>query len=349
MPHVWGWTFSPTIRVVAIESPRRANRTGLLPKAPAAASCWCWEGVRPVTPDGTAWRGGGGGGEQQHAGGEAGGQGGEHPGPPRPDGAPADGELHQLGGEHGQHEGHRRAEQEERPAHHAHPGRGHHQDHRPVPQVEAVGDLPDVDQRGAAQHPGGEPGGRLHHPEDDQADHHVGQEEAAPVGEGGALVEPDPLDGEAGRRRHHQDRHPPPPRAGGGRGPVGQGDGHHRPDQQVLGAGVGAVVEAAGVGARVVEEPHLHRRGRRRHHGERQQGPERPAPLEHPHHHQRPDQVELLLDGQGPGVEQRGGHRGDGEVALPRLDLVPVPHVEEGGQGVDPEGRPGAAGATSQA
>ena len=83
-------------------------------------------------------------------------------------------------------------------------------------------------------------------------------------------------------------------------------------------------------------------------------GDERPADVLHPprpeaqddDHHQRPQQVELLLHGQAPQVAQRGEVAGRG-VPLADPDLVPVGHVGEPGdhvaaqltEGIAPEHR----------
>ena len=59
--------------------------------------------------------------------------------------------------------------------------------------------------------------------------------------------------------------------------------------------------------------------------------------MQHGQHHQGPDQVELLLDGQRPGVGE-GGHRPGGhEVVAAGGDLPPVGEVEQGRQGAHPE------------
>ena len=55
--------------------------------------------------------------------------------------------------------------------------------------------------------------------------------------------------------------------------------------------------------------------------------------------HERPDQVELLLDRQGPGVLERRGRGELCEVRLVRENGVPVVHVEQGRDGVAPQAR----------
>ena len=107
--------------------------------------------------------------------------------------------------------------------------------------------------------------------------------------------------------------------------------------KDVLGPGVGAVIEAARVDARPVEGRHRHGRGHRTQYRDRRQDPGRTPQLEHTQDHERPDEVELLLDGQAPGMEDRGRSRHQREVALPGEDLVPVAEIEQCAEGVAPE------------
>ena len=72
--------------------------------------------------------------------------------------------------------------------------------------------------------------------------------------------------------------------------------------------------------------------------GERRWAAPAPAEAETGQDQQGPHQVELLLDGQGPGVAQRRGHLELGEVGLVGHDEVPVRIVEERGQPVRFEG-----------
>ena len=114
--------------------------------------------------------------------------------------------------------------------------------------------------------------------------------------------------------------------------------------------GVGPEVEPGEVGRRGVEDGHLEGRGQGPERGHHEQGLE--APLvgagqeQHGQDHQGPDQVELLLHGQGPGVGERGGGPGGHEVVAGRVDLPPVGVVEEGGQGIlsEPGVEPGRLG-----
>ena len=180
--------------------------------------------------------------------------------------------------------------------------------HTSGPQREAAGDRP-----AGHAHRGGDDGRRRqggeHEPtpvvERRGADQGVGQREGA---------------GQAGQAE--QDKAPPGDQGPGHRGhPLGapahlddgHGAGQHRADQDGLGMGVGAEVEPGGVGHRAVEQGHLQGRGQRAQHRQRQQDPdaagEGAREVHHRQHHQRPDQVELLLDGQGPGVGEGRGRR----------------------------------------
>ena len=108
--------------------------------------------------------------------------------------------------------------------------------------------------------------------------------------------------------------------------------------------GVGAVVQPGRVHPGVVEQRHLDGRCEGADDGDDEQYPEVPGQLQQAEDDQRPDQVELLLDGQRPGVGQRGRQPGLVEVARPDQDEVPVGHVEQGRQRVEPEVRVRPAG-----
>ena len=120
-------------------------------------------------------------------------------------------------------------------------------------------------------------------------------------------------------------------------GDTGDGHGQQGAGHDLLDPGVGAVVEA-GDAHSVVQEQGGHR-GREddpegRHHG---QAPA-PPPAQHEQGEGRPDQVELLLDGERPGMEERGGWPEPDEVVLPGEDEPPVRHIGQRGEGVTPEG-----------
>ena len=66
-------------------------------------------------------------------------------------------------------------------------------------------------------------------------------------------------------------------------------------------------------------------------------GPQLPAQVEHEQGHRWPHDVELLLDGERPHVRQRRGLGGQDEVVAAADDEVPVGHVEQGRERVEPE------------
>ena len=191
---------------------------------------------------------------------------------------------------------------------------------RPVPDVEAVGDPPHVAHRRQRQHAGDDAPGRGDGGQDDAADGEADEEEAARVGERGRRRGRHPeCDGHdrAGQADQAADR--PPGRAGRlPQLPLGQAalllaaprqqhepDGERAPDEEALGAGVGAEIGPVGVDAAVVQ--HVHPGGGRdgRRTAQREQGPQAPREVHDAQHHQWPDHVELLLDGQRPGVQER--------------------------------------------
>ncbi|UUZ43632.1 hypothetical protein LP422_11860 [Janibacter limosus] len=90
-----------------------------------------------------------------------------------------------------------------------------------------------------------------------------------------------------------------------GPGPATDERGHGCPDEELVGPGVGAVVDPARVQSRGVQ--HHHEQGGRRAEGH-QHGGRVDAPADHgeePDEEHRVDDVELLLHGQRPGVTQR--------------------------------------------
>ncbi len=108
----------------------------------------------------------------------------------------------------------------------------------------------------------------------------------------------------------------------------------------------------------MIEDSHLDGRGESAEGAKDEEGPETqppgvvvrgepPAPAEvgepqHSGEEERPDDVELLLDGERPGVLERGRHGGLREVAGARGDGVPIGEVEQGGDAVHGEVRDGA-------
>ena len=102
--------------------------------------------------------------------------------------------------------------------------------------------------------------------------------------------------------------------------------------------GVRAEVDACGVGRRAVEQRHLDCRGDAPDHGDPQEQPEATgigaAEVEHRQCDERPDQIELLLDGERPRVGERLRCPCRNEVIAADGDLPPIGEVEERREGV---------------
>ena len=119
-------------------------------------------------------------------------------------------------------------------------------------------------------------------------------------------------------------------------------------EQDAGGARVGAVPDAEGIDARVVEHDAEHgRAGRQREHGHQHEAHATAEQAEQPDEHQRPDQVELLLDRQRPQVQQRRRPTDRREVRLLDGDEVPVGDVRGRGQHRAAQTRPPRSGARS--
>ena len=122
--------------------------------------------------------------------------------------------------------------------------------------------------------------------------------------------------------------------------PQRPGQRQRGPDQQRRGVRVGAVVDRGRVAARRVLNRHDQRRNRRPGQRARHARAARGQPGDHAPYDQRPDQVELLLDGQRPQVierRRRPGLPGRGEVRDVVQDLVPVARVRGRGQQRQPQ------------
>ena len=159
----------------------------------------------------------------------------------------------------------------------------------------------------------GEPAGRAGpHPEDGE-DH----------GGGGT----DPVQGPTRLR----------PRLPAGSGQEGQG----RPRHQIEKARVGAVVDARRIRRRIEQDRHQDGRPDTQHHGDRDAEPAPAAASVTQEHEedQRPDEIELFFDRQGPGVLQRRWRGELGEVRLVRVNEVPVVDVEQRGDGIAAQAR----------
>ena len=106
---------------------------------------------------------------------------------------------------------------------------------------------------------------------------------------------------------------------------------------------VGSEIEPSGVRTRMVEDDHLGSRGQRTENRHDEEGLQ-PSSEAATHVHdgqddEWPHQVELLLDGQGPGVGERGDGSRRHEVVRTRDDLPPVREVEECGERTQAEVR----------
>ena len=219
-------------------------------------------------------------------------------------------------------------------------------------EVEAVGDLADVAQRPDREHPAHDAVGELDH----RGDHERGQpgdeQEAATVEERAHAVD--------GVERPEQPAEPGDPRhrerlaarlvLGGGARAVGlvalalgaaPPGGQGRSDHDLLDAHVGAVVHPGRRSPGVEQHEAVDGRadGQDDGHHEEAVGPTAPEDEEA---QRRPDEVELLLDGQRPGVQQGRGRAEEDEVVLVGDDEAPVGDVGHGGEGVAADGGPGA-------
>ncbi len=133
---------------------------------------------------------------------------------------------------------------------------------------------------------------------------------------------------------------PPLTRGGcGGEPPQRPAESQGGPDEQGGGMGIRAVVEAGGVLAGRIPDGHGQGRGGRAQPGTGHPRPPPAAGAQDRGQDERPDQVELLLDGQGPEVLQRRGRPEHREVRLVTQRLPPVARVGDGGQQAGPQRR----------
>ena len=199
--------------------------------------------------------------------------------------------------------------------------------HRPVPEVDPVAALADPPQGLRAEHRA-EPRRAVGDRPDEHGRDDGDRREAALV-DARLVVVP---------RQHRHDEQ------GEGHGPGGVQRRHARPADRVARQGpgerqqradeqpgrvrVGAVVDARRIAAGREQDRHEPRRGDREHERDDRRAP----PSQHRDadaHDERPQQVELLLDGQRPQVPQQRRPRERLEVRLVGEDLVPVVDVEE--------------------
>ncbi len=206
----------------------------------------------------------------------------------------------------------------------------HDHEHRPVPQVQRerarAGPLQGSRRQRARHRPA-----RLRGADDGQRRQHRGQQQAALVDEGQALV----------RELHGQQEQPQRQRAQHARRTLEDRRGRRPPgvpqrrqrraDAQTHEVRVAAQVDAAGVAAvdlGGVEPGHPGRAGQRHHHGQHGQGAAS-AQAQGAPRQQRPHDVELLLHRQRPQVLQQRRAAEGLEVRLFGDDLPPVRHVDQ--------------------
>ena len=192
-----------------------------------------------------------------------------------------------------------------------------------MPQVDAVAAGADPPRGRQLEH-GPQPAGPLDDDEHEGGGRDRGQQDAAAEGERGVLTaqrhQP-----EQGDQRDGGDLPAvlgPPGRGGPGAVRGGVDEGERGAEHQAHDVGVGAVVDAGGA---VGVEAQGHQRGGDHGQAERRGGAHLGAPGERQQsqHGQRPEQVELLLDGERPQVHQEL-RRGGREVVGAGADLEPV-------------------------
>ncbi len=126
-------------------------------------------------------------------------------------------------------------------------------------------------------------------------------------------------------------------------GPDGHADGESRADEDVLAPCVGPLVQARDRRATLIRQPHVDGGDERTRHGDAEDGPEPPVRAEAPSEtqqqqgHRWPDDVELLFDRERPHVLERRRQGGEVEIVAAAEDEVPVGHVEQAGQRVEPK------------
>ena len=255
----------------------------------------------------------------------------------RSDGPLAQGVLHEAVRERGagEHDGH---------LHEIHPprrlarevARVHEQEQRVVPQVDAVRTQAYPYKRlRSGEAP--EQARRMHHHRDDDGGEHGGQQDAAAVEERREAVHEHD---EAQQGDERDDSHAVQDVAHllrkvhallGSQHVRGPHERQPCADKQRERAGVGAVVHAARVVQRVVQQRHLQRRQE----GDDQRGIAHSGALHArfvgDQQHDRPDEVELLFDGERPEVGERRGSAQRVEIRSILEDVPPVRHPEQRG------------------
>ena len=206
------------------------------------------------------------------------------------------------------------------------PGGRHHEEDGPVPEIHAVRDPAQIGQRAGGEHPGHHVPGRLGHDGDHRGTAERDDQEAAVEREGRGLRDHATHHDDA-QRAGHADHREGTPAEGCPDRPPPLAEGRQRaPDQQPLGAGVAPVVGPGDRGrADRGQGGHQEGGGDGAHcgdHGDRDQlgappvcSGESAAEVgsrataahrpENGKQDERPHEVELLLDGEGPGVLER--------------------------------------------
>ena len=246
-------------------------------------------------------------------------------------------------GDHDQHGGDGQPGHEELPAAHVQLLRPEEREHGPVPQVDAVADLADEHQRRPAERTV-EPAGRRRGAAGQDQRGADGEEREAAVVEplAGPADEPHDDDADEGDRR--QQVEPVPDRGFDAVAAGPEGDGGRAADEDRGRPGVGAEVGACPVGPGLEEQP-LRDDGRGD--GDHREGEERPGrslgDLPHDQGDDRPDHVELLLDGQAPRVVERRRRPEGLPVGARAGELPPVGDVDGRGHHGPAQAHPGAA------
>ena len=218
------------------------------------------------------------------------------------------------------------------------PARAEKRDHGPVPEVDAVRADTDPAQRRPAEHPAQCPGtGRGHH---HPAGRQRGERDPALVDGTAAPGDVRQLPGEDREADQADQVQPACLGLGCGGDPLQRpAQGQARAHEQGDGVSVGAVVQARGTLADRVPDGHGHRgRGRAQPDHHRARPPAR-AGTQDNGQEERPEQVELLLDGQGPEVLQRRRRAEHREVGLVVQGLPPVARVSDRREQPRPQGR----------
>ena len=215
-----------------------------------------------------------------------------------------------------------------------------------MPEIDAVADGPQPDQRPPRKVSSKDRSG------DDEDRHQYrgsperGDEKASLVQEALGATQVCPQDRIEGESRHSEQeknkalahaearQHPPlsAPSERGGEGGA---------EQDRLRSRVGPIVETGFAGAVSEEHRRLGCRGQHAQQREPEHGADSSEYRQHPHDEDGPEEIELLLDRQGPGVREGRRGPGRGEVVRSLCDEVPIGDVERRTEDVPAQGRIG--------